>query len=325
MTYTKKSIYLPCRICTSDEAIGLEGTDNKDVCLKLDKNNLPRGKVVIQFIAPTWFHARKLVRKISLKPFYGNLKGDVVNTTRSYWCNTLTQSLNGYRRKTLRLGEQQVTEGELYLHKLLQHATVARDARMKELADMKELAKCNTLSQSSLIPDIIIPSQKEKETREQTIERLAQAYDDDISLTSQASKETLQCGDVINYYLEGFKWGDAYGRRTATVEFINTDDEEEFVLGLSTGDIIYKDSMILRVEKLVNGSLIENKQKRWKSQTLFKLKKDVRNTQLSIKKRANRTSDIIAKAQDKFKSNVKSLGLGDCTGMMTPFKKPKKK
>jgi len=312
----RRTFHEPCRECHPDEALGLNFE-------KWD----PEKKVLINYIECCWFSNRKLVSRSSLTPYHGEKfkkeKGrdeeqdedKEVTSIPQQWCNKMLTFLETDREKRLHWPRIEILQEKLFLQRVLDRAIEVHDQTRKGVGNVER--------------DVQIPLQeilKPDEVKNQDNNSTISDEDDAESVTTRRKTEQLRRGDVIEYYNPIFVFGNPMGLKSATINAI--DPKGDPVLDLSTGDILPTATRVRRVQVMFRNKLRDNRNKagfieiEW-----FKLNKDVKKTSgrdSNMKETAKHLRNMVVRHQEKFKRTIKKSGLGDCTEIMSRFKRQRK-
>lgn len=312
----RRTFHEPCRECHPDEALGLDFK-------KWD----PEKQVLIHFIECCWFSNRKLVSRSSLTPYHGEKckkekerdeeqdEDKEVTSIPQQWCNKMLTCLEKDREKLLHWPRIEILQEKLFLQRVLDRAIEVHDQTQKGVGNVER--------------DVQIPLQeilKPDEVKNQDNTSIISDEDDAESVTTRRKTEQLRCGDVIEYYNPIFVFGDDRGLKSATINAI--DPKGNPVLDLSTGDVLPIDTLVKRVQVMFRNKLRDNRNKaEFNGIEWFKLNKDVKKTNVhdsNIRQTANHLRNIVVRHQEKFKRTIKKSGLGDCTELISRFKRQRK-
>jgi len=314
-----RKVHEPCRECPPDEALGLDIKENWD----------PSKKALVHFIECCWFASRKLVSRSSLTPYQGKkcnnekerdeeqCEGKEVTSIPQRWCTEKLKPLERERKKK-HWPKAEILQEKMYLQRVLDYVIEARDqTRQGEGKKEKDVPIPGSLNEQNRQPD-------EVETRDSN--SAISDEDDAESVTKKRKSEPLRCGDVIEYYNPIFVFGDDMGLKSATINAIEPKGNP--VLVLSSGDVLPIDTSVKRVKVMKRRKLYDNKEKAdFNTIDWYILRKNVKKSNShdsNIQVIADKLSDVIAKHQEKFKRKIKKAGLGDCTKMLTSYKRRRK-
>lgn len=277
--------YYPVRVLSSKS--GAEDSENSS---SDEDDDL---EATVEFLSLECNDENRKVRQISTKrliPYHNNCVGsdlDWAETCRSTWSEELL--VKYIAQENLMIKNDRVRD---YLNSILTVAKERAGYVNDECGDHDALDEPYTQA--------INMSENE-------------SYDSDEDVTkimnhgrNFIAKEPISPGDVIEYYCPMFVYGSKQGLRTATV--ISVDPERDFILELSTGDFLQKDSKIKRIKTLSTfqgEQVLVDHPGVVRTIHRFKLRKMSRPKHLKVQTETTRIKKAIKGVIQKFNDDVK--------------------
>lgn len=289
----KKIVYMPCRVCPPDEAVGLD---------------LPRWngmeKVLVQYIEYPLFTSYNIVQRKALIPYHGETEEDSVDCdNEKKWCKKLCSLYMKQRRRQKRKPVQ-IRSEMLFLERVLRHAQKTQHESETALLDNVE---------NHVALGAVDGNDTNEETHQSSSSENCVDSDCDCETSHfvalnrsgfERKTEPIRPGDVVSYASHIF------GPRIASVLSVNPNRNP--VLVLDNAEHLPRDAQVKRVKIMYRGKLRDYNGV-YRPLDRYVLRKDIpHNTKgvagvaAGMMKEVQRVGEILEKNVSQFRSTVES-------------------